>query len=556
MGLKLDGIMTNGNVDSSGETLNVKGHDITDLLEGKGVINWEHEKGPEDIIGAIVYAKKIYSEKDCETDRQRMFYQLSGGPYVYIVGELYEDEQHPGSVACAAMVRYYHKRKEKMFIGWSVEGQTLVRKGAALERSVGRRVAFTLRPCNKSALMGVFDDPKVEAAIKKCEQDSLIKSFQVDSVIIDDPILDIKLSAEQLQKTLVAGNYSSAPSSLVGGAALSVEDRGLRNRVKAAVRDWDRKRPLKETIKAALPEVSDQYVDHFVHVAEDLSLKKGIKPPMRIGPQHSGNPHQSDAQKKLIDGLYLDTTQPFQSKDPVGINRFKLYKLRNDAGQDVMVKEPHLTGEEGRETAHNASAYHSIAHNVFGLGDHVPVTNYFSHPNHPGDEMNGKEWQAQEYLSGAKPAMGKAYEKAVKNGRDDGSLHKLVAMDMILGHPDRHMGNVLVKDGKLMHIDNDDAFEWRGIMPHRFGNENTGDVHDEIMPPDSIAWLQSIHPRILAQHLARAHLEPHKVQSALFALRYMQQNANRQKMGDMHDAISNRAQDFSNQALMPQQEAV
>jgi len=66
MGLKIDGISTNGALDSSGEILNIDGIDISDLVEGKGVLNWEHEKSSEDTIGAIVYARKIKSKKDCE----------------------------------------------------------------------------------------------------------------------------------------------------------------------------------------------------------------------------------------------------------------------------------------------------------------------------------------------------------------------------------------------------------------------------------------------------------------------------------------------------------
>jgi hypothetical protein len=117
-------------------------------------------------------------------------------------------------------------------------------------------------------------------------------------------------------------------------------------------------------------------------------------------------------------------------------------------------------------------------------------------------------------------------------------------MDMIMGHPDRHLGNVLVKDGKLMHIDNDDAFEFRGVMPHKGLAGSAGDVSQEIMSPDTLQWLKSINPKHLAGYLARFKLDPHKAKSALFALRYMQQNADRQNMGAMQDMITNKSQQF------------
>ena len=393
--------------------------------------------------------------------------------------------------------------------------------------------------------MGVIEDPQVKELVEKFEHPSLIKSYEVDSVIVDDPLLDIKLSADQLMKTLVAGNYNAAPSTLSGGSALQTEDRTLRNRVKAAVRDWDRTRPLKETIKAALPEISDQYVDHFVDLAEELALKKGMTPPVRIGPQHTTNRNQDEAQKKLIDGLYLDDSKPFKVSNPLEMNRFKLYKLKNDAGQDVLVKEPNLSGVEGTEGAKNASAYYSVAKNVFGLGDHVPATNHFVHPKGLTGKDQAQHWQAQEFLTGSKPATGSAYEKAVKRGREQGWLHKLVAMDMILGHGDRHMGNVLVKDGKLMHIDNDDAFMYDGVMPHgSFGSKlkSKSDVSEETLPAETQEWLRSIDPRVLAQHMTREGISYPKVRSALFALKYMQQNGGRQNMKAINDVIYEQAQ--------------
>lgn len=538
MGLKIDGIMANESIDSSGEILDVHGNDITDLLEGKGQLNWEHEKGPEDIIGAIIYAKKIYSADDCETDRQRMFHKLSKGPYIYIIGELYDDTEHAGACAVAAMIRWYHVRKEKMFIGFSIEGQTLHRKGNLLEQSVARKCAVTARPCNKNAIMDVFDDPKIKDTVKKFEQPSLIRSFEVDSVIVDDPLLDVKMSVEQLAKTLTAGQYNVAPSTLSAGSAISVEDRGLKNRVKAVVRDWDRKRPLREVIKAALPELSDSYVDHFTDLAEDLQLKKGIKPPVRIGTHNSANQAQSEAQRKLIDGLYIDEQKPFRSRDTHGIGQSKLYRIKNDAGQSVMVKTPQIVGDQGHEAAHNATAYQNIAHQLFGLGDHVPVTNHFEHPRHPGDDMHGHSWSAQEFIQQAKPAHGKLYHDAAMKGREQGWLHRLAAMDMILGVPDRHMGNVLVRDGRLIHIDNDYAFEHRGVTPHSFADEDVGNVQQDTMDPKTMEWLQSIDPRQLAQQLRANGIVGGRARASLFALRAMQQHGAKMPLGKLNDMIA------------------
>jgi hypothetical protein len=547
MGLKLDGIATNQQLDSSGEILNVAGHDITDFLEGRGVLNWEHEKGAEDIIGAVIYAKKIMSEKDCENERQKLYWDISGGPYVYIISELYEDEQHPGAVCCSAMVRYYAKRNEKMFIGFSIEGQTLERDGNKLERSVGRRVAFTLRPCNKSALLGVFEDPKLQAQVKKYEEYvPTHREFQIDSPILEDThdnspekaLYELRKSITDLNKTLTAGMGNVAPSQLTGGAALVVEDLGLKNRVKAAVRDWNRVRPLKETIKAALPEVSDSYIDHFVNLAEEISLKKGMKPLTRISAFHSPNPQANDDQRRLLEGIYWDQSKAHDPQHNGYSN--PVFKLQNDAGENVIVKGPTKARSIFGDThgAHNATAYYHVANEVFGLGNHVPVTNYFNHPDqgvkletkplgrhNPKPDSNAP-WQAMKFLDGANTALNGNWEPAANRAqRKDGTMHKLAILDLVTGHGDRHFGNVMVgKDGTIFHIDNDSAFSHDNMsapayfMDWEGPQEEWKGIGDDQIHVKAKQWLDQIDPRKLVSVMLKQGMDRPRIENSVRAL--------------------------------------
>ena len=63
-GMIIDGVFASEAIDSSGEILDIKGCDISDLENGYGVLNWEHngsENKKEDannIIGKIVFCKK------------------------------------------------------------------------------------------------------------------------------------------------------------------------------------------------------------------------------------------------------------------------------------------------------------------------------------------------------------------------------------------------------------------------------------------------------------------------------------------------------------------
>ena len=66
----IDGIGASQNIDSSGEIVDIAGLDISSL-EVDGSLNWEHKKDfPEQLVGKILKAKKIFSEKDCEDDRR------------------------------------------------------------------------------------------------------------------------------------------------------------------------------------------------------------------------------------------------------------------------------------------------------------------------------------------------------------------------------------------------------------------------------------------------------------------------------------------------------
>jgi hypothetical protein len=570
VGLKIDGIATSEHIDSSGELLIIENHDISDLIEGKGVLNFEHSNKADDIIGAIIYAKKILKKSDCENDRQRKYWDTVEKPFVYIIGELYDDEEHPGAIAVAAMVRYYAKKSEKLLTGFSIEGATLERDDYILAESVGRRVACTLRPCNKTAIAGLLEDPKAKSIAKSIQEmaDRVDHLIEVDSCILDevmmpsDPILDLHKAVEELAKTLEAGNYNVAPSSLTQGAALQVEHiSGFnRNRMKAAIRDWDRKRPLKEVIKAALPEVSDSYIDHFTHLAEDMALKKSMPSTKltRVGAQHSPNMHQTDEQKKLIEGLYFDTgNKPKQYTPKHGEFSNTLIKLQNDAGQKVLVKPPRKgfgvsdsgstdradeedeIGRRVHDNAQSATHYYHLADQVFGMGKHVPPTNYFKHDElhnhfagsglaHEGVQQ-GEHFQAMEMIPKAKTALTASdaeWNKMHKHMMKNGDLHKLMMMDTILGNIDRHQGNFLIHPkGHIINIDNDLAFSHGKAVgaPDYIGDKGLEEpVHEE-----AANWIKGIDPKILVGKMLDQGHDPATIKRSVAALKMFQKLAAR-----------------------------
>lgn len=262
-GMLLDGIGASEHIDSSGEILDIKGCDIKDVEDGVAVINYEHKDDtPTDTIGRLVYAKKIYSAKDCEDDRQLAYWKKSGVPFIYIIGELMDQDGHTGAADAAAIVRHYHSRGLPIVARWSIEGSTLDKdKGSGrLKRSIFKRIALTLKPCNKDATSGVLFDP----FDKKSKPASSLKSI-VDKVD--------KFEHPSYSKLGGAIEVECMPwIDDMAKAELSKEEE-LREKLKSVVKAWDGTGDLKAFVKMQVPEISDEFLDKFADVVDNFKLK-------------------------------------------------------------------------------------------------------------------------------------------------------------------------------------------------------------------------------------------------------------------------------------------
>jgi hypothetical protein len=293
----IDGIAASEAVDSSGEVLDINGLDITDLEEGRGTLNYEHRgdqsngASANDVIGHIIYAKKIFESKDCSNDRERSYWNKVQLPFVYIQAELFNDEGHPGATAAASLVRYYQKRKLPILMRYSIEGTTLLREGNKLKRAIAKRVAATMKPCNRSCESGVLSDDTEKGPLTdlkdllsdKTLNKSVLGSFEaeVDDPVWSDPMDKTEEEDEDLVKALEAGGFNSAPGTLTQGSALQAENvdraRTLKNQTMAAFRDWKGKGDLKKFLKSRLPEASEDFIEHFAKLVEDYQLRKMVQ---------------------------------------------------------------------------------------------------------------------------------------------------------------------------------------------------------------------------------------------------------------------------------------
>jgi diguanylate cyclase (GGDEF)-like protein len=311
-GMLLEGIFSSELVDSSGEVVSLEGMDISSMEEGKGVVNWEHlsasDGAGKEVVGKVIYVKKIFKASDCDNDSQRYFFRESRyKPYLYGIVRLFDAAGHHEAQDLAAQIRDYESHDEKCLVGFSIEGSTIEKEGNYIKSSIARRVALTVQPANKGAIARVLLDPTPPEGFDKIDRTDLAKQelFQDPNnkkvgrgfALAYNPIVGTKRNAEVstikqilalkvLQKAITAGSTDVAPSSLTGGAALQKEDLGrlYTGSVLAAARDyskpWDRsdfKKYLKSCLdKAQLPDVSDSFLDHFADIAEAWKLKKSV----------------------------------------------------------------------------------------------------------------------------------------------------------------------------------------------------------------------------------------------------------------------------------------
>ena len=304
------GVFASEALDSSGEVLDVKGADISDFEEGRGVVNYEHRSAEEEkipgaeIVGKIIHAHKVYAAKDCRNALEKEAWERIEMPFIWGVVRLLDAAGHPGAINLAASIRDAHANDEPVTIGFSIEGSTLDRgKGSdshILKRTMARRVALTFRPCNKTSQLALVADPKAPEGFDKMPG---TKGVLEQTLKTEDPMYrrlggyENTVRFDDLQKALTAGGYDAAPGTLTGGAALQVEHlsgrrRHLRNQVSAAIRDWDKKTPLGKFLKARLPDVDEGFLEKFADIARqhalakaELLIKKKVDAAKKVKPQ-------------------------------------------------------------------------------------------------------------------------------------------------------------------------------------------------------------------------------------------------------------------------------
>lgn len=207
----IDGIGSSTAIDTAGEIVDLAGLDCSSLVGG--AFNWEHNSSvPASIVGKVLEYKKIFSDKDCENDRHKYYWEKCKTPFLYVMGRLFDDKK-PSAKECAALFHddAEHPQEHPM-VGFSIEGSKVDKKGIVVNKSIARKVTITHVPANKTCLAEMIKSPEK----KESPEDSIFKS---------EPSHKIDLvKTEPLKKAPVPGSkYPSAaavqgkPKSSSGG---------------------------------------------------------------------------------------------------------------------------------------------------------------------------------------------------------------------------------------------------------------------------------------------------------------------------------------------------
>lgn len=496
-GMIIDGIFASETPDSSGEIISVEGCDISDLKNSTGVLNWEHLSSenaghnPLHIIGKITHAKKIFKQEDCENDRERMYWNQVKVPFVYGHARLFDGAGHPGAMAAAAMIRDESANGEKILIRYSIEGSTLERKDHLLLKTVARRVAATIKPCNRSCDSGILADPQAKSAPQNVEvlAEKLLGQKKEESAKKFEAFHPgyVKLGGSpefeytEMVKADAVGNANAAPSTLTGHASLQREELHGRKKklfkeklkeyiIKKAKEAADKK-PAKETesswsgdkpLNDGLPDVSDKFLDTFEDVTEGID---------KIGPKKVKKAEVYFNQLATINALRKEEKKLDSLID--GVPSGAMGWTKNGEGKPVIVKPADKAGPE--------AATYELA-KMFGVGDYLP--HVVVDPKSKKVVIQGVDVHHPEMMSHGKRVQ-------IYKGQKPEDIQKVAILDAISKNHDRFFGGHGFKDGKMVFLDHGNAFAPENYQNKSLAPSYLAHVHS-VTTPEVATWVQGI----------------------------------------------------------------
>jgi hypothetical protein len=184
----IHGIGSSTAIDTASEIVDLAGLDCSSLVGGP--FSWEHKNDqPNQLVGKILEYKKIFSEKDCENDSHKYFWNKCKVPYLYVMGRLFDDKKDSSKECAALFLDDAEHPDEQPMVGFSVEGSKISKVGMIVDKSIARRITVTNCPANKTCVAEIVKNPDAEKS--STDTDSIFKSeasFTIELMAKSEPL--------------------------------------------------------------------------------------------------------------------------------------------------------------------------------------------------------------------------------------------------------------------------------------------------------------------------------------------------------------------------------
>lgn len=294
-GMIIAGVAASEALDATAERVMIDGIDISLLETKKATVNIEHKSQSDpgndgnETVGRIIYAKKVFSKRDCSSKLMEKYWEEIQLPFLFIMARLSDAAGHPGAVATAATIRDHAANKEPILCQFSIEGSKIgpVEDGI-IKRTIARKVSLTLKPCNQTCGTDIVVDPQAPPGWKKEYHGNELTVLEEMEKSFPDPMnerlgsyettisplvkaedlveyqhlnIDSSNIAQHIQylnglfaKALDAGSVNSAPGNLSQGASTQGENLEV-NQVRTV--DPNKKKRKKVNVDPNSPEAQE-----------------------------------------------------------------------------------------------------------------------------------------------------------------------------------------------------------------------------------------------------------------------------------------------------------
>jgi hypothetical protein len=237
---KIQGVASTPDEDLQGEIVNQNGLDISFLKAGRGTFNWDHQKGPENILGKIDDAD---------------FVKLEGKQALMVKGYLFQHQDR--SKAFHNIMRSLRKTDGPR-VHMSIEGKILERdlsNRSHIRKARVEKVALTMDPVNPYTYADLCKSLVAVEQITDPTQPVEITEFTSLKKSEIEQIVEIAV-----QKALSAGaGYSKAPEARADGEAMTKESMDRKN--KNVTYGSERKKRRSKMLKCLIESFCESHPD-------------------------------------------------------------------------------------------------------------------------------------------------------------------------------------------------------------------------------------------------------------------------------------------------------